>query len=211
MRRLQQSNTTLAVGIDVAEARKGLDLVALDGRRNIVDSAGRLSVEQVAALVLDRLRPDIVCIDSPPAWSTAGRSRPAERELMKLGISVFMTPSDPGDHPFYRWMKAGFSVFDAIARSYPRYRGGEAGRTAAEVFPNATAVLLAGRKKRADETKVAFRREVLHQQGIDEGALPNLDRVDAALAALTGTLALEGRCSTVGDADDGVILLPVRH
>ena len=36
-----------------------------------------------------------------------------------------------------------------------------------------------------------------------------MDALDAALAALTGILALEGSFSTVGDPDEGVILLPV--
>jgi hypothetical protein len=39
--------------------------------------------------------------------------------------------------------------------------------------------------------------------------LPNVDRIDAALAALTGVLALEGESSFLGDPNEGVILVPV--
>jgi hypothetical protein len=56
---------------------------------------------------------------------------------------------------------------------------------------------------------VQFRRRVLENCGIDTSSLATVDAVDAALAALTGILALEGNVSTVGDPDEGVILLPV--
>lgn len=198
----------LSVGIDVAEQRKGLDLAALDGSRFIVASLRRATVAQVAATVAE-LRPDVVCIDSPPGWAADGRSRSAERALRRLGITAFSTPTDPGDHSFYRWMRVGFSIYDAIADSHPRYRGGPVRGTAAEVFPEATAVLLEGRLRSATETKSQFRRGVLERHGVDTSVLRSIDAVDAALAALTGVLALDGECSGVGDPAEGVILLPV--
>lgn len=79
---------------------------------------------------------------------------------------------------------------------------------AAEVFPHATAVLLAGHLP-GGVSKVVFRRWVLRENGVDEACLPTLDRVDAALAALAGVLALTGGHSVVSDPDEGVILLPV--
>ena len=81
-------------------------------------------------------------------------------------------------------------------------------QTAAEVFPEATAVLLAGRLRNADETKWAFRSKVLTDNGVDLATLPTVDRIDAALAALTGILALRSNHTTVGDPEEGVILLP---
>lgn len=198
----------IAVGIDVAEERKGLDLVALDGGRTVVRTLRRATVAQVAAIVAE-LRPSVVCIDSPPAWAAEGRSRTAERELRRFGITAFSTPTDPGDHRFYRWMRVGFSTFDTVADSHPRYRGGPVSGTAAEVFPEATAVLLEGRLRSAGETKGRFRRGVLERHGVDTSVLRSIDAVDAALAALTGILALEGEHSTVGDPTEGVILLPV--
>jgi hypothetical protein len=50
---------------------------------------------------------------------------------------------------------------------------------------------------------------VLDRFGVDAGALPTLDRVDAALAALTGLHALEGTYSTLGDPAEGLMILPV--
>ena len=180
---------SLAVGIDVAEAAKGLDLVALDADGRIVQSRGCLSVEEAAALVLDDLRPALVAIDSPSGWSAQGRSRSGERALARMGIPVFATGPDPGDHPFYRWMRQGIALFEALQPRYPLFRGEDPTGRAAEVYPNATACLLAGRRRAAGESKVVFRRSVLRTEGVDDAVLPNADRVDAALAALTGARA----------------------
>lgn len=198
----------LAIGIDVAEERKGLDVVALDGRRRVLQHTRRATVDDVTLIVAE-LQPDVVCIDSPPAGARQGRSRSAERRLRTIGITAYSTPTDPGDHPFYRWMRVGFSIFDAVAGSHPRYRGGHVRGHAAEVFPEASAVLLAGRLRPSSEPKPRFRRNVLESRGVETSSLRSADAVDAGLAALTGVLALEGECSVVGDADDGVILLPV--
>jgi predicted nuclease with RNAse H fold len=200
----------LCVGIDVAEERKGLDLVALDDRRRVVTTLDRATITQATAMIAE-LRPDVVCIDSPPAWALVGRSRAAERELRRFGLTAFSTPTNPGPHAFYRWMRIGFSIFDAIADSHPRFRAGPVKGTAAEVFPEASAVLLEGRLRSAHETKAQFRRRVLASCGIDTSRLATMDSLDAALAALTGTLALEGEYSTVGEPDEGVILLPVSN
>lgn len=199
----------VAVGIDVAQERKGLDLVVIDGDRNIVEKRRRATVGDIATVVA-AVRPDVVCIDSPPAWAAEGRSRAAERDLRRLGITAFATPVDPGPHPFYGWMRVGFSVFEAVASAYPRYRAGPVRGTAVEVFPEATVVLLEGRLRGADEAKAKFRRRVLERQGIDPAGLATLDSVDAALAALTGIMALEGEFVAVGRLGEGVIVVPVR-
>lgn len=123
----------VSVGVDIAEERKGLDLVALDSARRVVASHGRLSVSDVRRQVLE-LEASIVCIDGPSGWSTSGTSRQAERGLRQLGISSFATGPDPGDHPFYAWMRVGFRLFDELSDVYPLYRGGDANGTTAEVF-----------------------------------------------------------------------------
>lgn len=198
---------TVSVGVDVAEARKGLDLVALGDRRAIVERISRASVTDVAAAI-ERIAPEVVCIDSPPAWARSGKSRAAERALRPLGITAFSTPTDPGGHRFYRWMRAGFTVFESIADRYPRYRDGPIGGTALEVFPEATATLLAGTLCPKGQ-KNPFRRAVLRAQDIDDMLLPSIDAVDAALAAFTGLRALEGQYTAIGDPAEGVIVVPV--
>src|SRR5947209_845261 len=198
----------VAVGLDIALPRKGLDLVALDSRRHVVMSAGRLSVAEAIRLVLEDLHPLVVCIDSPAQWSTSGRRREAERVLSTLGINSMPTPPESATTKHHDWMRVGFSIYDSLARLYPRYRGGPVGETAAEYFPHASAVLLAGHIGPLRD-KVPFRRAVLANQGISLTRLPTIDRVDAALGALTGLIALENGHAWVGDADEGALLLPV--
>ena len=200
-------NDELVLGIDVAEERKGLDLVGVGRERDVVFSHGGLTTEEAAFVALDELQPLVVCIDSPSAWATAGR-RAAEVELSRRRISCYTTPLDPGDHPFYRWMRVGMRLYDRIASEYPLFRGGAVRGTAAEVYPAASAEILAGRPRARDEPKLAFRRAVLAREGVELSALPSTDRLDAALAALTGLLALEGRSTAIGERAEGMILLP---
>jgi predicted nuclease with RNAse H fold len=198
----------VCVGIDVAERRKGLDLVALDAHRRIVVTRSRLSLEQVVSTTIS-LAPAVVCVDSPSGWSLSERSRLAERQLASIGIQSFRTGPDPGGHPFYAWMGVGFEIFRRLSAVYPLYRGGSVAGTAAEVFPHASACLLHGVLRPASTTKVRFRRSALDRVGVAEYELRTIDAVDAALGALTGLIALEGGHSAVGDPNEGVILLPV--
>jgi predicted RNase H-like nuclease len=202
--------TTVAVGVDVSVAR-GLDVVAIDGTGAIVGGGPwrRQAPADLERLLRD-LEPAVVAIDSPPAWGTNGGSRPAERAVRALGMGIFATPSDPAmfDHPFYRWMVAGFAAFASAADAgYPHYRGaGPVAGRALEVYPHATALRLGG-----DPTlgsKRVWRRAVLESNGVDCRTLSSVDAIDAALAACTGLLALAGRCEALGDETDGVIVIP---
>jgi predicted nuclease with RNAse H fold len=176
----------------------------------VVTRRSRLSLGDAVSHTL-ALEPSIVCIDSPSGWSTSGRSRLAERELARIGIQSYRTGPDPGDHPFYRWMRIGFELFERLAPAYPLYQGGDPTHRAAEVFPHATACLLAGRLREPDTPKHVFRGQMLRRAGVRSVELTSPDQIDAALAALTGLIALEGEHCTVGDPDEGVILLPVPH
>ena len=198
----------LAVGLDVALPRRGLDLVALDWQRKVVMSAGHLSVAEAIRLILDDVRPAVVCIDSPAQWSTSGRRREAERALSTLGINSMPTPPESAATKHQDWMRVGFSIYEKLVPRYPRYRGGPVENTAAEYFPHASASLLSGHIG-AFRDKLPFRRAVLAEHGIDLAHLPTLDLVDAALGALTGLIALANGHSWVGDADEGALLLPV--
>ena len=76
-----------------------------------------------------------------------------------------------GDHPFYRWMRAGFEVFRLVSAGYSLYRGGAVAGTAAEVFPHASACLLAGALRARETPKDTFRRSVLRAAGVPLGAM----------------------------------------
>jgi predicted nuclease with RNAse H fold len=199
-----------SLGVDVSE-RRGLDLVLLEGPARVSQARSRVAVEDLRRL-LPEWKPEIVAIDSPPGRGVRGGARQAERELLRLGIHSYGTPSRPDQmaRPAYGWMRVGFEVFAACERlGYARYSGGPVvAPCAAEVFPHASAVVLGGGLPPRGMTKEAFRRAVLTERGVPLGPLGSLDLVDAALAALTGLHALQGDFSTVGDAEDGFILLP---
>jgi predicted nuclease with RNAse H fold len=200
-----------ALGIDVG-VRKGLDLVLLDGSPEPAATYRRIRPEGVGQLI-EEAGADVVAIDSPPGWAVEGRSRRTEREIRLFGIQSYGTPTeDRGtDHPFYEWMRVGFEVFRIAALAgFPRYRGGPAGGTAIEVFPHASAVVLAGCLPPTGARKAAWRITVLEAAGLRCGSVRSADQVDAALAALTGLRALAGRSSALGDPAEGVIVLPAR-
>ncbi|WP_138416216.1 DUF429 domain-containing protein [Sinomonas gamaensis] len=200
--------TPSAVGIDVGLLeRRGLDVVALDSSRQILEYARRIRSLQTLIRIVEALAPDVVCIDSPSQWAYPGTRRPAEVELTRRGINLYTTPSEDRAGPFHRWMQDGFRVFDALAPAYPRYTGGDVRGTAAEYYPHASAVALRGQIGDFDD-KLQFRRQLLEEQGIDASKLVDGDQVDAALGALTGLIALEGQHSWVGQGKDAM-LLPV--
>jgi predicted nuclease with RNAse H fold len=198
-----------SLGIDVS-VRRGLDLVLLDGSPEPAELRSRVRPEELETL-LARWKPDVVAIDSPPSWGRSPGSRRAERALRALGIQSYGTPRAGvrDGHPFYAWMKVGFAAFKAAAAAgFPLYGRGSVAGTALEVFPHASAVVLAGGLQPLGVGKHEWRRRVLERQGSISQALRSPDLIDAALAALTGLFALRGEFAALGDPDEGVIVLP---
>ncbi|MEP6759407.1 MAG: DUF429 domain-containing protein [Actinomycetota bacterium] len=210
--------TVRALGLDVGGAsRKHLDIVVMDGDRQIAAVGSRIPVQRLRALIDDQC-PDVIAIDAPPAWAPAGhRSRMTERELKLLGIQAYYTPDKTTgeSNDFYAWMRNGMAAFRAAERAgFPVYRAGKVRGCALEVFPHATATVLAGCVAPANQTasaKRAWRAGVLRAQHVPTAQLRTLDQVDAALAALTGIVALELRDPFApGMPDEGRIVLPAR-
>lgn len=208
-----------SLGIDVG-VRKGLDLVVLERDRleprafrvPVRRGDRRIRIPELEPAIRD-VEPDVVAIDSPPGWARRGSSRLTEREIRFFGIQSYGTPTrDRGtDHPFYEWMRVGFEAFRVAERcGYPRYGRGTAGGTAIEVFPHASAVVLAKCLPPREATKPAWRARVLRGAGVGLDGLRTTDQIDAALAALTGLYALAGRTTALGDPTEGVIVLPAR-
>jgi predicted nuclease with RNAse H fold len=198
-----------SLGIDVG-VDKGLDMVLLDERRVPLQVRSHVRVSDVPRAI-GELRPDVIAIDSPPRWAASGRSRRTERELAALNIQSFNTPSrEHGEsNRFFGWMKIGFEVFSRAAEAgFPTYGAGSPRGTAMEVFPHASAVVLAGALPPKGVSKRVWRDAVLRTQGVRTDELANMDRIDAALAALTGLLALDGRRFAPGDPGEGVIVVP---
>ena len=207
-----------SLGVDVGgEHGKDLDVVVLDGDRQVVAVGSQVPVRRLRGMI-ETYRPEVVCIDGPPAWAAAGgRSRLAERELKLLGIQAYYTPDRTvGEaNAFYDWMRNGMAAFRAADRAgYPSYRAGSIVRRAVEVFPHATATVLAGclpPGRQSSSAKRAWRAGVLRAQHVPTSQLQTLDQVDAALAALTGLIALELRDPFApGMPEEGRIVLPAR-
>jgi predicted nuclease with RNAse H fold len=198
-----------SLGIDVGVG-KGLDLVLMDERRVPLHVTSHVRVAEVGRLI-GELGPDVVAIDSPPRWARSGRSRRTERELAAVNIQSFNTPSpDHGTgNRFFAWMEVGFRVFaQAADAGFTTYGGGNPRRHAIEVFPHATAVVLAGALPPKGARKAVWREGVLRAQGVRTDELGSHDRIDAALASLTGLLVLQGKRFAPGDPTEGVIVVP---
>lgn len=214
-RRRDEADAVRSLGIDVGAKRKGLDAVLLDDSMVPSEARRHAGLEEIAELIR-QVRPDVVAIDSPPAWGRSpGGSRLTEQEIRRFGIQSFGTPSDlkKASSVFYDWMRAGFEVFEAAAREgFERYGSGRVAGKAIEVFPHASAVVLAGclppRGVSRGRAKREWRRGVLRAQGVETDGLLSTDQVDTALAALTGLYALRGRCFAPGNPAEGVIVLP---
>src|SRR5581483_4465314 len=98
----------LALGIDVGGARKGYDLVALDGERRVAFSERHVSLEAISSHITS-LRPSVVAIDSPPGWAV-GATRRTEAAVLALGLQLYRTPwaAEMQGNRFYGWMLHGF-------------------------------------------------------------------------------------------------------
>lgn len=106
-------------------------------------------------------------------------------------------------------MLSGFEAFESIRERYPEYLGrGSFERSAIEVYPYASAVYLSGGRRPRSVSKVIWRRQTLADSGVHEAGLSNLHYIDAALSAVTGQMALEGRIQLFGDLADGFLVAP---
>src|ERR1700674_404355 len=197
------------MGIDVAIAR-GLDIVVLDGSLRVVFGPVTGHLPDLPDLIR-RTEADVIAIDSPPAWGVSGKSRPIERQLQALGINIFPAPAAEFARDLHRWMETGFDVFKVAGDlGYPLHTGGASfARSAIEVFPHASAVVLRGSLAPAGVAKSVWRRSVLEAAGIDCSEMRTTDHLDAALAALTGLKFLTGDFSVVGTPGEAVLVLPI--
>lgn len=204
--------TLVVAGVDVGGPTKGFHAAALaDGRFHAKTSS--IKAGEIAAWCSD-VGAQFVAVDAPCAWSKDGRARPAERELMGMGIWCFSTPtlraarSHPKNH--FGWMLAGADLFDSLARTHKRFETGTLARPGPfwlETFPHAATCALAGTVVSAKQ-KRRMRRELLERAGVDCTELIGMDLLDAALCALVADFAAKGECYGFGDTSSGTIFVP---
>ena len=152
-----------------------------------------------------------MAIDSPPSWGLGKGSRRTEQEL---GFR----------HPVLRHARRRGTRRSPVLRldegRVPGVRGSGQGRVPAlrqrdrprpghRGVPPCQRGGALGVCPSKSVRKREFRTRVLRSQHVETDGLRSMDQVDAALAALTGLLALRGRHSALGDPKEGVIVLPV--
>ena len=139
-----------------------------------------------------------------------GRVAPHRERARRLNIHAFRTPSEAhGGEPTFDWMQARHGGVRAPSTpGLPARHGPPRSGRAIEVFPHASAAVLAGCLPPKGMRKRAWRERVLRLAGVRTHDLTTLDQVDAALAALTGLLVLQGQATAFGDPAEGVIVAP---
>jgi predicted nuclease with RNAse H fold len=207
------------VGIDVGGACKGFHAVALrDGA--YADQLASRDVQELANWCRETMCASVIAIDAPCRWSTDGRARPCERELMARGIRCFASPTRQKAHTphrtgYYGWMLQGEALYAALESgplqdAYPLVRAlpiaGQ--RCCFETFPHAITWHLRGGRAQAAQ-KRAQRRELLLQAGLDPAPFTSIDWIDAALCALTAHVVATGwPCVSYGEPESGWIVVP---
>ena len=201
------------VGIDVGGKRKGFHGVALDGSRYRTHATLGNSIEVVNWVTA--MNPDIVAIDAPSGWSKSnGRSRASERDLHREGVHCFFTPSNAMRKASkskswnYEWIANAHEVYARLRADYPLFdRTWRAKGICIESYPHAVECAL-GCDTIVAKRKVARRRELLDQLGIENKLLPNIDYVDAALCAITALRFSVRKYRAYGDRNEGFIVVP---
>jgi methylated-DNA-protein-cysteine methyltransferase-like protein len=198
------------VGIDVS-ATRGLDVCVLDENRTVSLLLKARDLETLEPILRQFPKNTTFAIDAPSTISqglVAGKEhRVAEQELLRLGISLYLTPRDEGTAP--TWMQAGFALYRVLdSLGFPVFRGGEAGSgLSIEVYPHLSYVSLAG-AKRGPTSKVDWSRSTIrkHVRGLPASA--DQDALDAACAAFTAWTFVHARWAAYGDPVEGLIIAP---
>lgn len=171
-------------------------------------------IEELKVWCVTKMGASVIAIDAPCGWSTDGRCRPAESDLMKKGIYCFATPTQATAeaHPkkHFHWMISGMDLFEALAPTHPVRDPRSAGRThyCIETFPHAITWHLQGGEANAKKKRTE-RGALLDRLGIDRAALTNIDKVDAALCAYVAHLAATGaQLQAYGEEVTGLIVVP---
>ena len=202
----------VVAGIDVGGERKGFHAVAL--RKRVL--FGQFASADPAAVAdwCREIGAMVIGVDAPCRWHQSGTTRVAETGLKREGGQCFSTPTYEAAiaHPLnhYGWMLNGAKLFDQLETSHRLFGGNTAelsGPVCFETFPQVIACALAGEIVSAKQ-KGRIRRELLIEAGIDISALSNIDKVDAALCALSARSLAISKFKAYGEAVSGFIVVP---
>lgn len=198
------------VGIDVGGVKKGFHAVA--HRNGIFHQKFQSQCpKEMAAWALSH-NPLVVTIDSPSAFSSNGRSRKAERDLVKANLHCFYTPTKAlaKQSHFYDWVFNGELIYRYL--NLPIYLGENSPKPCCvETFPHAVHKSLwqSVMANMPAGSKAKVRRQTLISKAkYDVSPLTNQDFVDAALCAVSADYFLSGQFQAYGCKNEGFIVLP---
>ena len=202
----------IVAGIDVGGRKKGFHAVSLrDGK--YLSQFAHTDPARVADWCRE-IGAMVIGVDAPCRWHQSGTTRVAETGLKREGGQCFSTPTYEAAiaHPLnhFGWMLNGAKLFAHLESSHRLFGGNAAelsGSVCFETFPQAIACALAGEIVSAKQ-KGRIRRELLIEAGIDISALSNIDKVDAALCALSARSLAISKFKAYGDAVSGFIVVP---
>ncbi|MDP2948224.1 MAG: DUF429 domain-containing protein [Chloroflexota bacterium] len=208
----------LYLGIDLSSSeKKPSGCAVLDGSAALLH-VGRLSTDAAILALAEAHQPRLAAIDAPlfypKGWHCLewpcpqgicpppeGALRAAERELYRQGISLYATTKKSFIKPMIYRAIGLRACLEAMSIKV------------IEIYPYASKVQLFGKPvpKKATAAGCQWLRERL------EGLVPGLreregrlshDELDAVVAAYTAYLYGRGLAEEVGDAEEGVIVVP---
>jgi len=189
---MSETKENVVIGIDLAGTHKNLTGWAL--WRNKAVSACHLYSDSEIITNSTTQKPSLIAIDAPLSLPTKGMMRKADIQMHKLGYPVFP--------PRFRAMEKLTLRAIEISRKIIK-----AGFNIIEVHPTSTRKALKMPLKDWDKVQKVFLSMGLEGDIRTRTLSPH--ELDAAIAALTGYLHLNGKTQSIGNAEEGYIVIPI--
>ena len=183
--------TKISIGIDLSASEQKPTGWAIIQKRKV--RATQLYTDEEIIQKTLKADPSIVAIDAPLTFPKQGILREADRQMYRLGYPVFP--------PLFKTMQK-LTERGAKLAEILRLKGLEV----IEVHPASSRKALSMPTKDWRKIQAVFRHIGL--RGEHEKRVLTKHEIDAVTAALTGLLHLEGKTRLVGDAAEGVIVIP---
>jgi len=143
-----------------------------------------------------KCKPDLIAIDAPLTMPKLGFMRKADREMNRLGYRVLP--------PTFSSMKTLTQRGIKIAQKLREHK-----LKVIEVHPTSTRKALEMPVK--DWRKIQTLLTTIGLEGEHQVRTLTPHEIDALTAALTGLLYIQGKVRSIGDEDEGLIVIPERQ
>jgi len=201
------------VGVDIGGLRKGFHAVA-NHNGNFFAKFHSQNVDEIVSWILNQ-KPSVVAVDAPSMFSLNGRSREAERLLLKQGVNCFFTPTRElaEKSHFYDWIFNGELLFQKL--NLPIFTGVKTKLPCViETFPHGIHLYFwENNVSIAPKASKKLAREItLSQKARYEiSELSNIDFIDAALCAISADYFARNQFIAYGSNSEGYIVLPTQY